>query len=45
MVLSCADPESFVRGVQLNSTFFFSLADDGKEFTITFKIEPSSARQ
>ena len=42
--VSCADPESFVRGGSTQLSVI-SLADDGKEDTISIKIGPSMARQ
>ena len=41
--ISCADPESFVRGGTTQKTLF--LAEEGREDPYTTISEPSSARQ
>ena len=45
-IVTCADPESFFRGVQLSYFFFFFfLVDYGKKDTNTTKSGPSLAHQ
>ena len=43
--LSCADPESFVRGGPTLTAFFFFLVDEGRDSTNTTISRPSLARQ